>query len=148
MNVVANQLYFPILCQSILHNMVNVSNILILRNPWTRTSLSQNLWKLSDRLGPEAFFGPGQFQRVRQPGPKNEQFRTDSVRRIPWDIPISKNFTLETKPKFEVNQTYPTCTFSEHAFCAAPVMRNFTNKGCDCFPGKGFQLCWFINMTH
>ena len=53
-------------------------------------------------------------------------------------------FILETKPKFEVNQTYPTCSFSEHAFCAAPVMRNFTNKGCDCFPGAGISC----HMTH
>ena len=58
---------------------------------------------------------------------------------------------LETKPKFEVNQTYPTCSFSEHAFCAAPVMRNFTNKGCDCFPGAGISLKLFdvsCHMTH
>ena len=131
MNVVANQLYFLILCPSILLNMVNVSKYIETKESVDRYSWSQNSWKIAGHLGTEGFFGQGnQNQKMINFG------LTQSSGFL--EISISKNFTLETKPKFEVNQTYPTCTFSEHAFCAAPVMRNFTNKGCDCFPGKGF----------
>ena len=117
MNVDANQLYFPNSCPSILHNMVIVS----------RGSSVLSMVVVS--ILPNAELRR-KYHREDAPHFKNQKIETKNFGKL----------FLETKPKFEVNQTYPICSFSEHAFCAAPVMRNFTNKGCDCYPGPGNRL--------
>ena len=56
---------------------------------------------------------------------------------------ILNNIFIGTRRKFsDIDDKYPTCNFSSHAYCASPLMRNFTYEDCGCDPG-----CLSVHFT-